>query len=61
MTGNTALVAFASGEIPRGGDMKQWFDTLIHAGLPHHVALFRGHHADAFRKLMRMLRVEWVG
>jgi L-fucose isomerase-like protein len=61
LTGNTALVEFKPGEIPGGGDVDEWFDTLIHAGLPHHVALFRGHHADAFRRLMRMLRVEWAG
>ena len=61
LTGNTALVEFTRDEIPGGGDMNAWFDTLVHAGLPHHVALFRGHHADAFRRLARMLRVEWVG
>ena len=41
--------------------MNDWFDTLIHAGLPHHVALFRGHHAEPFKRLARMLRVEWLG
>ena len=64
LSGNTALVEFTREEIPgggAGGDMNQWFDTLVHAGLPHHVAVFRGHHADTFRRLSRMLRVEWVG
>ena len=64
LSGNTALVEFTREEIPgggAGGDMNQWFDTLVHAGLPHHVALFRGHHADTFRRLARMLRVAWVG
>jgi hypothetical protein len=65
LTGNTALVEFAPSDIPggggRGGDMIEWFDTLVHAGLPHHVALFRGHHRDAFRRLARMLKIEWVG
>jgi L-fucose isomerase-like protein len=64
LTGNTALAEFARDEIPggsAGGDMNAWFDTLVHAGLPHHVAIFRGHHADTFRRLARMLRVDWVG
>jgi L-fucose isomerase-like protein len=61
LTGNTALVEFTRDEIPGGGDMNVWFDILVHAGLPHHVALFRGHHADAFRRLARMLGVGWIG
>ena len=60
MTGNTALVEVPPANIP-GGDVRGWFDELLHAGLPHHVALFHGLHRDAFRRLARMMRVEWVG
>jgi L-fucose isomerase-like protein len=60
MTGNTALVEVPPANIP-GGDVRGWFEELLHAGLPHHVALFRGYHRDAFRRLARMMRVEWVG
>jgi L-fucose isomerase-like protein len=60
MTGNTALVEVPPENIP-GGDVRRWFEELIHAGLPHHVALFHGHRADHFRRLARMMHVEWVG
>ena len=35
--------------------------VLLHAGMPHHVALFQGHHCEAFRRLARMLGVGWIG
>jgi L-fucose isomerase-like protein len=60
LTGNTALVEVALDGLP-GRDVFESFDTLLHAGLPHHVALFRGHHRVAFQRLARMLRVQWVG
>ena len=37
-----------------------WFDTLLHAGLPHHPIVFTGHHADTFRRLARMLGINWI-
>jgi hypothetical protein len=63
LTGNTAMVEIASDALPAaaGGDVRRWFDQLLHAGLPHHVALFRGHHRDAFHRLARMLQIEWLG
>ena len=60
LTGNTALVEVTRESLP-GRDMHDAFDTLLHAGMPHHVALFRGHHGEAFRRLARMLRVQWMG
>jgi L-fucose isomerase-like protein len=60
LTGNTALVEIAR-ETPPGGDVHETFDTLLHAGMPHHVALFLGRHREAFRRLARMLRVQWIG
>ena len=44
----------------RGGGVPALFDRLCHAGLPHHPVLFYGRHADAFQRLARMLRIQWV-
>ncbi len=38
----------------------QRFDTLLHAGMPHHPVLFVGHHAERFFRLARLLNVNWV-
>jgi L-fucose isomerase-like protein len=59
MTGNTALVE-VSAESIAGRAVGAWFDELLHAGLPHHVALFHGHHAEHLRRLSRMMQIEWV-
>ena len=55
LTGNTALVQVADCDVSR------LFDDLCHAGLPHHVILFDGAHAEALRRLARMMRIAWVG
>jgi len=55
LTGNTGLV-----EVD-GGNVRAWFDTLCHAGLPHHPVVFYGRHAETFRRLARMLDVTWIG
>jgi L-fucose isomerase-like protein len=60
LTGNTALVEITHSTIP-GRDVHETFDMLLHAGMPHHVALFQGHHCEAFRRSARMLGVEWIG
>jgi L-fucose isomerase-like protein len=54
LTGNQALVRVD------GGGVANWFDTLCHAGLPHHPIVFSGHHRDAFRRLARMLGINWI-
>jgi hypothetical protein len=54
LTGNTALVEV------NGKNVYDWFDTLAHAGLPHHVVLFAGHHQETFRRLARIMRIDWV-
>jgi len=41
-------------------DPREWFDTLCHEGVPHHVAVFRGHHRELFRRLARMTGLDWV-
>ena len=58
LTGNTALVEMSNAS-SRGG-VRAYFDRLLHAGLPHHVAMFAGHCQDQLRRLTRMLDVNWV-
>lgn len=53
LTGNTALVQ------TNGMNVPGWFDEAIHAGLPHHVVMFAGSHADSFRRLARVLKIAW--
>ncbi len=59
LTGNTALVELAESDIARHGSVHQRFDRLLHAGMPHHVLLAFGNHAEAFRRLARLLNLEW--
>jgi L-fucose isomerase-like protein len=53
LTGNTALV-----EVQR--DARQMFDDLLHEGLPHHVTMFFGNHAEIIRRAARMMGVKWI-
>lgn len=54
VTGNSILV-----EIP-GHSIVERFDTLVHEGMPHHVLLYYGHYAEAYRRLARLLGIRWV-
>jgi L-fucose isomerase-like protein len=54
VTGNSVLVEVAQGDVP------ERFDRLVHTGLPHHVLLSFGQQAEAFRRLARALRLQWV-
>ena len=38
----------------------RWFDDLCHAGMPHHLAIAEGRHADRFRRLARLLRISFL-
>ncbi len=53
VTGNTLLVKVSGEAVPLR------FDRLIHAGMPHHVTVHFGSHAETFRRLARMLGIEW--
>jgi L-fucose isomerase-like protein len=53
VTGNSVLVEIV------GESVSSRFDRLLHAGLPHHVLLSFGHHAETFRRMARLLRIEW--
>jgi L-fucose isomerase-like protein len=39
---------------------RDWFEDLCHAGMPHHVAVFPGHHASLLRRMARILRIRCV-
>ena len=53
VTGNSLLVEVYGGKVP------ERFERLIHAGLPHHVTLHFGRHAETFRRLARTLCIDW--
>jgi len=53
VTGNSLLVELEGETVPAR------FDRLIHAGMPHHVTLHYGHHADTLAKLSRLIGIEW--
>jgi L-fucose isomerase-like protein len=53
LTGNTLLVEF-----PEGGIAAR-FQRLIQGGMPHHVTVHFGSHAETFRRLARILNLEW--
>lgn len=54
LTGNTVLVEV------EGGGVRERFETLLHAGMPHHVLLYNGHCADTYRRMARVLGIRWV-
>jgi L-fucose isomerase-like protein len=42
-------------------DVRQWFGDLVHAGMPHHVAVLPGHCAGLLRRFTRHFSLDWVG
>jgi hypothetical protein len=60
LTGNTVLVELAQTELTRRGTVPERFDRLVHAGMPHHVLLSFGTHAETFRRLARAMGVNWL-
>jgi L-fucose isomerase-like protein len=38
----------------------RWFDDLCHAGMPHHLSLAAGRHAEPFRRLARLLNLSFL-
>jgi len=41
-------------------DPREWFETLCHEGMPHHVAVFEGQHAELLKRFARMMQIDWV-
>jgi L-fucose isomerase-like protein len=54
LTGNVAVAQID------GGDVPGWFDTLCHAGFPHHPVVFYGRHGELLRRMARMLQANWI-
>lgn len=40
-------------------NVREWFDEMVHEGMPHHLCVVEGHHADTFRRLARVLGLSW--
>ena len=53
LTGNTLLVEFQEGGVA------ERFQRLIQAGMPHHVTVHFGSHAETLRRFARILNLEW--
>jgi L-fucose isomerase-like protein len=45
----------------QGVDVRQWFDQLIHEGLPHHILVAGGHHRERLRRFARQMEIGWIG
>lgn len=43
-----------------GHDPGEWFEELCHAGMPHHIAMFQGHHEALLRRFARVLRMKFI-
>lgn len=41
-------------------DPREWFEELCHAGMPHHVAVFPGHHAALLWRFARVMGMKTV-
>lgn len=53
VTGNSLLIQVGGEPVPAR------FDRMIHAGMPHHVTVHFGEHAETFRRWARLVGVEW--
>ncbi|MFP4483457.1 MAG: sugar isomerase [Spirochaetaceae bacterium] len=40
-------------------DVNEWFEEMLHAGMPHHMCVVQGHHRGLLQKLARQLRIGW--
>ncbi|HVV01343.1 MAG TPA: L-fucose/L-arabinose isomerase family protein [Verrucomicrobiae bacterium] len=38
----------------------EWFENLCHAGMPHHVAVVEGHHAELLKRFARTLNMQII-
>ena len=53
LLGATGLIRIDDRHVP------SWFEALCHAGMPHHMSIFDGHHADRLRRLARQTAIRW--
>jgi len=38
----------------------EWFEDICHAGMPHHVAVVRGHHKALLRRMARVMGITFI-
>jgi L-fucose isomerase-like protein len=43
-----------------GVDVTEWFDDMIHQGLPHHLLIARGHHRARLKRFARQMGILWI-
>jgi L-fucose isomerase-like protein len=41
-------------------DVRVWFEEMVQLGMPHHLCIVEGHHADTLRRIARMMGAVWV-
>ncbi|HVU35136.1 MAG TPA: hypothetical protein VHE61_17005 [Opitutaceae bacterium] len=41
-------------------DPREWFEALCHEGMPHHIAVFRGHHRRVLERFARTLDLRLI-
>jgi L-fucose isomerase-like protein len=41
-------------------DPREWFEEVCHQGMPHHLAVFEGHHKTSLQRLARILHFRFV-
>ena len=44
----------------QGVNVREWFDDMIHAGIPHHASMVQGHHARLLKRFGRQLGIEFI-
>jgi len=42
-------------------DVHEWFNGLCQAGMPHHVTISHGHHAEMLCRFASQMRINWIG
>jgi len=42
-----------------GEHVTEWFDDMLHEGMPHHVCVVPGHRRELLRRFARSLRLGW--
>ena len=51
--GNYGVIATSGSE--SGKNVIDYFEELVHAGMPHHVCIVRGHHATTLKSFVRCI------
>jgi len=44
----------------QGVDVMEWFDEMIHQGLPHHLLIAPGHHRVRLKRFARQIGISWI-